>query len=90
MSVLLCEANAQVNEAHAQGLMALSAREVERLQHRYDTILTEAEAFNPRRPRRLGTRGRIKQSPADNLIARLQQHRDDILHFITDLRVPYR
>ena len=62
--------------------------EVERLQTRYDTIITAAEARNPRRPRRLGTRGRVKQSPAYNLLVRLREHRNEVLRFITDLRVP--
>jgi len=62
---------------------------VERLQDRYDAILTEAEVYNPRRPPRPGTRGRVKQSPAYNLIARLRKHRDEVLRFLTDLRVPF-
>jgi len=52
---------------------------VERLRTRYDTILTEAEAGNPPRPRRPGTRGRIKQSSAGNLIRRLRERRNEIL-----------
>jgi len=55
-----------------------------------DTILTEAEAEagNFPCPRRPGTRGRIKQSPAGNLIRRLREHRNEVLRFLTDLRVP--
>ena len=34
-------------------------------------------------------RGRIKQSPAYNLIARLRRRRDDVLRFLADLRVPF-
>ncbi len=71
------------------GPPALPAGDVERLQDRYGTILREAEAANPHRPRRPGTRGRVKQSPAYNLITRLRQHRDEVLRFITDLRVPF-
>ncbi|WP_165742445.1 IS66 family transposase, partial [Candidatus Thiosymbion oneisti] len=33
------------------------------------------------------TRGRVKQSPAYNLIAQLRQHRDEVLRVITNLRV---
>ena len=46
--------------------------DVEHLRTRYDTILIEAEAGNPPPPRRPGTRGRIKQSPAYNLITDLR------------------
>ena len=56
---------------------------------RYDTIITEAEAGNPPRPCRPGTRGRVKQSPACNLIRRLREHRNEVLRFLTDLRVPF-
>ena len=65
---------------------------VEHLRSRYDTILieaeAEAEAGNPPRPCRPGTRGRIKQSPAGNPIRRLREHRNEVLRFLTDLRVP--
>jgi len=66
---------------------------VKRLRTRYDTILTEAEAEaeagNPPHPRRPGTRGRVKQSPACNLIRRLREHRNEVLRFLTDRRVPF-
>jgi len=35
------------------------------------------------------TCGRVKRSPAYNLIDRLREHRDEVLRFITDLRVPF-
>jgi len=87
----LCQANALVGED--QDLKALPTGDVERLQTRYDTILTEAEAEaeadNPPRSRRPGTCGRVKQSPACNLIWRLREHRNEVLRFLTDLRVPF-
>jgi len=43
----LWEANAQANADRAQGLAMLPAGAVERLQDRYDAILTAAEATNP-------------------------------------------
>jgi len=90
MIALLCQANALVSEAQGQDLKALPTGDVERLRTRHDTILTEAEAEagNPPHPCRPGTRGRIKQSPAGNLIRRLREHRNEVLRFLTDLRVP--
>ena len=85
MIALLCQANALVGEAQDQDLKALPTGDVERLRTRYDTILTEAG--NPPRPCRPGTRGRIKQSPAGNLIRRLREHRNEVLRFLIDLRV---
>jgi len=67
----------------------LPTGDVERLQTRYDTIFTEAKAGNPPRPRRPGIRGRVKQSPACNLIRQLREHRNEVLRFLTDRRVPF-
>ena len=87
MIALLCQANAQVGED--QDLKALLTSDVERLRTRYDNILTEAEVGNPPRPRRSSARGRVKQSPACNLIRRLREHRNEVLRFLTDRRVPF-
>jgi|GEM_PF-2272615 len=89
MIALLCQTNALVGEDQDQDLETLPARNVEHLRIRYDTILTEAAAGNPPRPRRPGTRGRVKQSPAYNLIRRLREHRSEVLRFLTELRVPF-
>jgi len=89
MIALLCQANALVSKAQAQNLKALPTGDVERLRTRYGTILTGAEAGNPPRPRRPGTRGRVKQSPACNLIRRLRKHRNEVLRFLIDLHVPF-
>jgi len=86
MITLLCQANAVVGEAQAQDLETLPVSNVEHLRTRYDTILSKAEAGNPRHPR---TRGRVKQSPACNLIRRLRERRNEVLRFLTDRRVPF-
>jgi len=79
-----CQANAMVDET--QALETLPASNGEHLRTRYDTILSTAEAGNPPRPRRPGTRGRVTQSPAGNLIRRLRERRNEVLRFLTDLR----
>jgi len=89
MIALLYQANALVGEAQAQALKALPTGDVERSRTRYDTILTEAEVGNPPRPRRSSARGRVKQSPASHLIRRLREHRNEVLRFLTDRRVPF-
>jgi len=89
MITLLCQANAVVGEAQAQDLETLPASNGEHSQTRYDTILSKAEAGNPPRPRRPGTRGRVKQSPAYKLIRRLRERRNEVLRFLTDRRVPF-
>ena len=67
----------------------LPASNGKHLRTRYDTILSTAEAGNPPRPRRPGTRGRVTQSPAGNLIRRLRERRNEVLRFLTDLRAPF-
>ena len=90
MIALLCEANRLTAAARLQGLEALSGAEVERLHGRYDdAILAAAAQRNPPRQPPPGSRRRVKQSPAYNLIERLRNKRNDVLRFITDLRVPF-
>jgi len=89
MIALLCEANTRTADARLQGLETLPAAEVERLHRRYDAILETAAQRNPPRAPPPGTKRRVKQSPAHNLVKRLHEKRDDVLRFITDLRVPF-
>ena len=86
---LLCEANMATQMARAAGFSALPGPMIEDLFTRYDAILIEGTRYHPRRTGPPGSRRRVKQTPAHNLIARLQDHRDEVLRFITDLRVPF-
>ena len=79
MITLLCQANAVVGEDQDQDLEMLPACNVEHLQTCYDTILSKAAAGNPPRPRRPGTRSRVKQAPAYNLIRRLRERCNEVL-----------
>ncbi|TVQ91135.1 MAG: IS66 family transposase [Chromatiaceae bacterium] len=89
MSALLCEANTRTAAARLEGLDALPAAEVERLHERYDAILDTAAQRNPPRSPPPGSKRRVKQSPAYNLVKRLREKREEVLRFITDLRVPF-
>jgi transposase len=46
------------------------------------------QRLNPPPPR-TGKRGRPKLGPAAALLARLDRHRDDVLRFASDFRVPF-
>ena len=59
------------------------------LRRQYRAILTEGERDNPPSTQRPRRRGRIKQSPAVNLLIRLRQHAQDVLRFLADSRVPF-
>ena len=78
-----------VGEAQDQDLETLPAGNGEHLRTRYDTILSTAKAGNPPRSCHPGTRGRVTQSPAGNLIRQLRERRNKVLRFLTDLRVPF-
>jgi transposase len=83
---LLCEANEATRMA---GLAALPGPLIEGFFDRYDALLAEGARCHPRRTAPPGRRGRVKQTPAYNLIGRLRDHRYEVLRFLTDLRVPF-
>ena len=58
------------------------------LTDRYDRILATGRAANPPPPRPPGRRRRPRRSPAACLLERLEGHRDEVLRFLVDLRVP--
>jgi transposase len=89
MIALLCEAKAAAADARNAGLAAVPAPAIKDLRQRYAAILDQGERRHPRRDPPPGTRRRVKQTPAYNLIARLREHRDEVLRFISDLRVPF-
>jgi transposase len=86
---LLCEANDATIAARAAGLEALPEVVVEDVFTRYDSILADGAFFHPQRLPPPGSRRRVKQTPAYNLVARLRTHREEVLRFVTDLRVPF-
>lgn len=87
--VLLCEANNLAVEARAAGFAALPGPMVHDLQTRFDAIIKVAQERNPARQPPPGSRKRVRQSPAHNLVKRLSENRDAVLRFVTDLRVPF-
>jgi transposase len=89
MIALRCEANALTSEARAAGFAALPGPMVLDIHTRFDTILAVAKALNPARKPPPGSRKRLRQSPAHNLVKRLSENRDGVLRFVTDLRVPF-
>ena len=89
MMGLLRRANQRCEAARQKGKTALSVRQIRWVDKRYEAILAQAEAGNPRAARQNKRRGKVKQSYTFNLIARLREHADAALHFVTDLRVPF-
>jgi transposase len=89
MIKFLRRAKAQADAAK-RAQRPLASAQLTALRRQYKVILAQGEADNPRLARaKIKQRGRIKQSPATNLLLRLREHADDVLRFLTDARVPF-
>lgn len=86
---LLLEIKAAV-DATPPGQWALPVARLTHFARCYDELLAQGSQANPPPatppPRK---RGRKKQSPPKNLLDRLQQHKDRVLAFMYDFRIPF-
>ena len=92
MGILLRELKQLVDLAKAQGETALSGETVKSFESRYRTLIASGLAANPSPetpPDTAKSRGRPKQTPAKNLLDRLQLHQAQVLAFMYDFRVPF-
>ena len=80
-----------VAAAVAAGQTALSPEVLADYEATYDTIIRQGLSENPRHVATEGApaRGRMKQTKTRNLLERLNIHRDAVLLFMRDFRVPY-
>lgn len=87
---LLVEIKKAVERAKEQGETKLSCLRVCQFEARYRKLLAEGFAENPPPETPLRTkRGRVKQSPARNLLLRLQAGMKQTLAFLYDFAVPF-
>jgi transposase len=94
MLILLGSIKQEVDAAR-QFQTQLATEVLDAFESRYQTLLELGFAANPPPPpppptkhgRRRG--GRLKQSPARNLLDRLHQHQDSVLGFMYDFDVPF-
>ncbi len=89
LKALLREMKAATDRARADGVAGLAPKERDCFVTRYEHLLATGLAANPpptRQPRR---RGRLKQSPARNLLERFWMGRDEVLAFLHDLSIPF-
>src|SRR5258706_7518204 len=56
---------------------------------RYEALLAAGLAANPPPSRRPRQRGRVKQTPAQNLLERLWLGREQVLAFLDDFAIPF-
>ena len=88
MRELLLEIKAAATQARAASAAQLEPAQIQEFRARYDTLLREGEAAHPPSPP-TGRAGRRKQSPACNLVRRLQKHADLVLAFMYDIAIPF-
>ena len=92
LAQLLLEIKASVAVAREDGQTTLPAAQQQHFEARYQTVLDAGYAANPRsevEPNAPKARGKPKQSPARNLLDRLDKHRSAVLAFMYDFNVPF-
>lgn len=99
LAKLLIEMKEAVEEARASGRAALTEPEQGEFFRRYDELVRRGLELNPERTTRRRRadpgamakqgRGRIGQSEARKLVARLESRRAEVLRFMTDFAVPF-
>lgn len=76
-------------QAREQGKGALDPLEVMDWERAFLRVLDEADQLTPRATAPPGTKGRVKQSAARNLLDRLRKHQPAVFCFLEDLRVEF-
>jgi transposase len=87
MAELLVDVKLTCDRARAAGRGRVDDDARARLRGRYQRLLADGQAANP--PPRAARRGRPRRSPAANLLARLDRHRDEVLRSLDDCGVPF-
>jgi transposase len=87
MAELLVDVKLTCDQARATGCARVDDDARARLQGRYQRLLADGRAANP--PPRAARRGRLRRSPAANLLARLDRHRHEVLRSLDDCCVPF-
>jgi transposase len=89
MAELLGDAKLLADRARATGRERVDDEARARLKARYQRLLADGRRVNPpSRPLRR-RHGRARRSPAARLLVRLDAHREEVLQFLDDSRVPF-
>lgn len=89
---LLLKIKTKVDLAKEQIQTALSLRQRNFFSKTYDQLIAQGLRANPpsnEKNRKPGQRGKLKQTPARNLLLRLRDHKEAVLAFMHDFNVPF-
>ena len=89
---LLSKIKAKVEVLKRTAQTALSVRQTNAFSKAYDELVKKGLRVNPpaqKNSRKPGQRGRLKQSPARNLLLRLRDQKEAVLAFMYDFNVPF-
>jgi transposase len=89
LKTLLLEMKTAVEQARLRGEARVGDAERSAFVTRYENLLASGLAANPPPERHSGQRGRVKQSPALNLLERLLFGQREVLAFLDDFTLPF-
>ena len=89
LKALLLEMKSSVEQARRGGFHQLPSATRAAFVDRYQALLAAGHAANPPPERRPRQRGRVKQTPAQNLLERLWLGQEQVLAFLDDLTIPF-
>lgn len=89
MKALLLEMKDITDNSKAQGLQSVDEQQQQQLTAKYDLLVQAGYLQHPIAEKQPGKRGTVKKSKTQNLLVRFKNHREDIIRFIKDFRVPF-
>ncbi len=89
MMTLFVTMKESVEQANAQGQTQLPRKQSIQFEQQYRALIETGLNLNPPTPPLANSRARPKQTPARNLLERLDTHQAEVLRFIYDFQVPF-
>ncbi len=86
---LLVKMKAAVDRTKASGATEIDSGLRTKYEAKYSGLLNQGLLFHKPPDRKPGQRGRLKASPAHNLIHRMLEQKDSVLRFFRDFSVPF-
>lgn len=89
MKALLLEMKQITDSSKDLGLQSLDEQQQQQLTAKYNLLVEDGYRQHPLAAKEAGKRGAIKKTKTQNLLERFKNHREDIIRFIRDFRVPF-